>query len=211
MDFVSLPKDCGVNGVDDLLARWGPARVLELFEQPVHAASLHVVPPPQFHSGPEGMFRIITKGEQLTRTQLTNYQASVVAVVRLDDGVESKCEFEILAVIMGRSSRFTIMSSKFAGMEWAIEQLGPQAITFPNQREYARAAIQASSLAAEERSIYTHSGWRDVNGAWVFLHAGGAIGSDRRSSRYRGPPSRSTLTHYHLSVTLRRARRSYGR
>jgi len=28
--FVELPKDCGVNGVDDLLAIWGPHRVLEL-------------------------------------------------------------------------------------------------------------------------------------------------------------------------------------
>jgi hypothetical protein len=30
--FVNLPEDCGVNGVDDLLATWGPKRVLELFE-----------------------------------------------------------------------------------------------------------------------------------------------------------------------------------
>ena len=28
---VNLPDDCGVNGVDDLLSIWGPARVLELF------------------------------------------------------------------------------------------------------------------------------------------------------------------------------------
>ncbi|HXP87806.1 MAG TPA: DUF3854 domain-containing protein [Bryobacteraceae bacterium] len=29
--LVDLPEDCGVNGVDDLLAIWGPARILELF------------------------------------------------------------------------------------------------------------------------------------------------------------------------------------
>src|SRR5205085_6305040 len=33
--FVDLPADCGQNGVDDLLAAWGPARVLKLFEQAV--------------------------------------------------------------------------------------------------------------------------------------------------------------------------------
>lgn len=136
VDFVNLPKDCGVNGIDDLLAAWGPAKVLELFEQPVNAASLYIAPPPQFHSSPEGLFRVTTKGEQLTRTQLTNYRASVATIIRLDDGVESKCEFEIVAELMGRTSRFTIMSSKFAGMDWPIEQLGPLAITYPNLREY---------------------------------------------------------------------------
>src|SRR6185437_14534532 len=29
--LVNLPEDCQVNGIDDLLASWGPTRVLELF------------------------------------------------------------------------------------------------------------------------------------------------------------------------------------
>lgn len=33
--YIDLPSDEGVNGVDDLLALWGPAKVLELFEQKV--------------------------------------------------------------------------------------------------------------------------------------------------------------------------------
>lgn len=33
VEFITLPKDCGVNGIDDLLAAWGPSRVLELFHQ----------------------------------------------------------------------------------------------------------------------------------------------------------------------------------
>ena len=43
MKFVNLPEDCGVNGVDDLLAAWGPARVLELFEAAVSGAELRVI------------------------------------------------------------------------------------------------------------------------------------------------------------------------
>jgi hypothetical protein len=176
--FVNLPEDCGVNGIDDLLASWGPDQVLELFNNSVSGARLEVILPPQFQSRPEGMFRVIAKGEESTQVQLTNYKAAVITSVRLDDGVETKCEFEVEAELLGRNSRFTIPASEFACMDWAIERLGPAAITFPNQREYARAAIQFFSIAAEERSIYTHTGWRNADGQWLFLHAGGGIGRD---------------------------------
>jgi hypothetical protein len=61
-------------------------------------------------------------------------------------------------------------------MDWPIERLGAAAITYPNQRDYARTAIQALSMTAEERCIYTHTGWRHVDGSWLYLHASGAIG-----------------------------------
>ena len=112
-----------------------------------------------------------------TQVQLTNFQAAITANIRLDDGVETRCEFEIAAELIGRKLQFTIPASDFASMDWPIERLGAAAITFPNQREYARTAIQSFSMTAEERCIYTHTGWRNVNGAWIFLHAGGAINS----------------------------------
>ena len=77
VEFVNLPEDCGVNGVDDLLATWGPTRVLELFDNSVRGARIQVVLPPQFQSRPEGMFRVVNKGERLSQVQLTNYQASI--------------------------------------------------------------------------------------------------------------------------------------
>ena len=175
--FVNLPEDCGVNGVDDLLAAWGPARVLELFEQAVSGAHLQVVLPPQFQSKPAGMFRVISKGEQLNETQLSNYRATIKTNVILDNGVETQREFEIEAELMGRQFRFTIPASEFAGMDWAIKFMGSGAITYPNQREYARTAIQSFSLAADEQRIYTHTGWRKHDGQWLYMHSAGAIGA----------------------------------
>jgi hypothetical protein len=176
VDFVNLPEDCGVNGIDDLLAVWGPNKVLELFESTASGARLEVVLPPQFRSTPEGLFRVTTKGERMTQVQLTNYQAAITANIRLDDGVETSREFEVGAELLGRKFRFTIAAMEFAGMDWPIERMGSSAITFPNQRDYARTAIQALSIAAEERCIYTHTGWRKLDGQWAYLHAGGAIG-----------------------------------
>jgi len=176
--FVDLPEDCGVNGVDDLLAKWGAAKVLGLFDRAVSGARLQVVLPPQFQSRPEGMFRVTKKGELESQVQLTNYRAAVITNIQLDDGVETRREFEIESELLGRAYRFTIPASEFAGMDWPIERMGSAAITFPNQREYTRTAIQSFSMTAEERCIYTHTGWRKVDDRRLFLHAGGAIGAD---------------------------------
>jgi len=175
VDFVNLPEDCGVNGIDDLLAAWGPGKVLELFEGSSSATRLEVVLPPQFQSRPDGLFRVTTRGERLVQVQLTNFQSTITANIRLDDGVETKCEFELNAELMGRKFHFTIPASEFASMDWPIERMGATAITFPNQRDYARTAIQTLSIGAEERCVYAHTGWRKVDGRWIFLHAGGAI------------------------------------
>jgi hypothetical protein len=170
--FVNIPKDCGMNGIDDLLAVWGPTRVLELFEAAVTGTSLEIVQPPQFRSRPDGMFRVTVNGETLSQRQLSSYKASIVTNIRLDDGVETKSEFDIEAELMGCPYRFSISAAEFAGMDWPIKKMGPAAITYPNQREYARTAIQSFSLTAEERCIYTHSGWRKLNGRWCYLRAG---------------------------------------
>jgi hypothetical protein len=197
--LVNLPEDCGVNGVDDLLNAWGPARVLELIHQATDGGSLHVVPSPQFESRSTGMYRITQRGEQFQQQQLTNYQASIKANVVLDDGIETKREFEVEAELLGQRFQFTIPASEFARMDWPIERMGSAAITFPNQRDYARTAIQSHSMTAEERCIYTHTGWRKIGGRWVFLHAGGAIGEYGAvpgvNVRLAGP-----LGHYELRL-----------
>jgi len=144
------------------------------------------------------MFRVTAKGEQLSQVQLTNYRASITTNIRLDDGVETRREFEIESELLARTSRFTIPASEFARMDWPIERMGSSAITFPNQRDYARTAIQSFSMTAEERCIYTHTGWRNVDGRWLFLHAGGAICASGAVSdinvRLLGPMSRYEMS-----------------
>jgi hypothetical protein len=168
----NLPENCGVKGVDELLAAEGPQRVLELLANSVRGSRQEVVAPPQYKSTPEGMFR----STELSRTQLSNYQAAIRTSIILDDGVETKREFEIEAELIGRRYQFTIPAHNFARMDWPIEEMGPAAITFPNLKEYARTAIQSFSFVAEERRIYTHTGWRKIDGEWLYLHGGGAIG-----------------------------------
>ena len=64
-------------------------------------------------------------------------------------------------------------------MGWSVEQLGAKAIVYPGfgLKDHARAAVQLLSGDIPERSVLTHTGWRKCDDGWVFLHAGGAIGT----------------------------------
>lgn len=176
VQFVDLPVDCGVNGVDDLLAIWGPERVLELFDKPVSPAAAPLKS--QYESRPDGMYRFVQRGGTSGVTQLTTFQAEIVANIRMDDGAEQKREFELACELNGRQFKFTIPVSQFQAMDWPAEHMGSQAIIGPSQREHARTAIQVLSEKPEERVEYTHTGWRFTEGQWMFLHAGGAVGAD---------------------------------
>lgn len=178
VQFIDLPPDCGVNGVDDLLALWGPDRALKLFETPTPATGFRPAAAVEFQRKAEGMFRTCIKGGDLIETQVANFQAAVVTSICLDDGVEKKREFEIQAELAGRQHSFAVPAAQFSEMDWAIEQMGPFAMILPNQKHYALAAVQYFSASSEERSVYTHTGWRKDGEQWIFLHAGGAIGAD---------------------------------
>jgi hypothetical protein len=111
-------------------------------------------------------------------TRLTNFVARITSDVVEDDGVEVRRRFEVEARLNGWCRRFTIPAETFPSMGWATEHLGARAIVMPGMgiRDHARAAVQVLSEGIDERHVYAHSGWRQLESGWVYLHAGGAIG-----------------------------------
>ena len=63
-------------------------------------------------------------------------------------------------------------------MNWVYENLGAEAVIFPNQEKRTRVGIQLLSGAIPRRSVYTHTGFRLIDGKHVYMHAGGAFGAD---------------------------------
>jgi hypothetical protein len=111
--------------------------------------------------------------------QLTNFVAQITREVVEDDGVERRLLLEISAQHRGRTAEFRIPARELGPMEWPIEYLGASAGVFPGPgvRDNARFAIQTRSEAAERAVVYSHTGWRELDGGWGYLHAGGAIGA----------------------------------
>jgi hypothetical protein len=111
---------------------------------------------------------------------LTNFTARIVADIVEDDGAEERRSFEIEATLRQRTQRFRIPAAQFPGMTWATEHLGAAATCYPGigTKDHARFAIQLCSGDLPARRVYAHTGWRQADGASVFLHGGGAIGAD---------------------------------
>jgi hypothetical protein len=112
--------------------------------------------------------------------QLANFTAQIVTDIRLDDGQETQREFEIEASLSGEAAQtFTVPARSFASMNWPLEHLGASASVSAGfgAKDHMRAAVQVISGKSERRTIYTHSGWREVPGTGIcYLHAAGSVG-----------------------------------
>lgn len=129
---------------------------------------------------------------------LTNFNAKIVSEQIEDDGsLEETRIFEIEAEIEGQAKLIRVPSSKFGAMQWPTALLGAKAIVLPNKADQARAAIQMLSGSIRQMTVYTHTGWRQIDSDWSFLHLGGAITpkGSRTDVTVRLPES---LRYYHL-------------
>lgn len=131
--------------------------------------------PQLFSATPTGL--IYRKpGRMFDPERLTNFTAHIVSEQIEDDGgLEERRVFEIECELEGRKHTVRVPSSKFSAMQWATAEIGARAIVFPGKGEMARAAIQSLSRNIRQLTVYTHTGWREIDGAWSFLHSGGAI------------------------------------
>lgn len=111
---------------------------------------------------------------------LCNFTARITSGRREDDGAEIRYFFEITLRKGSRRVTVAVAAEKFPGMNWPLDALGPAAILAAGQgnKDHLRAAIQWLSGEVPERRIYKHIGWREINGRWCYLHAGGALGPD---------------------------------
>jgi hypothetical protein len=124
--------------------------------------------------------RFSTKDGEIVKP-LCNFTAAIVEEVVADDGVETKLRF----VVEGKTAdgrplpRADIDAAQFGTMNWTMAAWGNAAI--PNAgmgaKDHLRCALQTLSNPTRT-TVYTHTGWREIGGRQVYLHAGGALGSD---------------------------------
>ncbi|HZA24274.1 MAG TPA: DUF927 domain-containing protein, partial [Dehalococcoidia bacterium] len=127
---------------------------------------------------PKGLAWLKNTNSGVVATPLTNFTAQIVSEQLRDDGVEVQRTYEIAATLNDQTLHFSAPASHFSSMGWVSEHLGAQAIVFPGfgLKDHARAAIQFLSGQVATYQVFTHTGWRKVNGLWMFLHGDGAIG-----------------------------------
>lgn len=167
-------------GVDDLIGRGATADDIFAF------ASTELRPLPNDDRDEDGPYAEMPYGIVWRRptkdgpveTTLTNFTARIVSDVIEDDGAEERRAFGLSADFHGRASAFSLPAAQFGGMSWVMERLGAGAACFPGvgTKDHARFAIQSFSGDVPTRHIFAHTGWRQIDGGWAFLHGNGAIG-----------------------------------
>jgi len=151
-----------------------------------------------------------------TYEPLCNFDAQVTEEILLDDGAEATRAF----IIEGKLAEgkalppCRISASRFAGMSWVTEQWGLRAVVNAgnSKRDALREAIQRLSPETQTRRIFTHTGWREINGLWIYL-SGSTAGNDgydgyeidlgTELSRYRLPAvAENPIEAMRLSIKL---------
>lgn len=132
--------------------------------------------------------------------QLSTFAAIPRRVVTRDDGQTTQTGFEIEG--WDREGRGLgtewVTSKEFASMSWPVEHWGFRANIMPgntNKDKLRYVIAEVGSMSATRHTLYTHTGWRRLNGRDVYLHAGGAIGGEDVSVQLEG-----RLGSYDMSI-----------
>ncbi|HNS56293.1 MAG TPA: hypothetical protein PKO34_04485 [Smithellaceae bacterium] len=136
---------------------------------------------------------------------LCNFAARITEENLIDDGNDSQHLFTIDGKLYDKIPLppLEITAEKFSGLSW-ISKWGSKACLEPGQtvKDYVRHSIQKASTDTPVKTHYGHTGWREINNQWVYLHATGAIGCgpdmpevsvklSRELERYSLPPTLS--------------------
>ena len=117
---------------------------------------------------------------------LCNFVPIPLRQVLKDDGLEVERYIEVEAISPNEKKFGPTMVSmaSFESMKWVGTEWGAQAAmeAGPIVKDEVRHCIQsmATNGCIPEETVYAHLGWRKIEGSWVYLHAGGAIGSKVR-------------------------------
>ena len=115
--------------------------------------------------------------------RLCTFTALPKKIITRDDGTTVDKVFEIAGWTRGGRALPTVRvkASDFPSLGWVLQNGDFSANIMPGStvKDKLRYAItEAGEAVAERETVYTHTGWRQMDGGWAYLHQGGAIGGD---------------------------------
>jgi hypothetical protein len=112
---------------------------------------------------------------------LANWAGRIVEEIVLDDGAGRQVHFAIEGALADGIPlpRVEVTADEFPFMRWPVAKWGARAVVLAGMgtADHLRVALQLLSGDIPRRVVFGHTGWREIDGRWVFLHAGGALGA----------------------------------
>jgi hypothetical protein len=111
---------------------------------------------------------------------LATWAGRIVEEVIRDDGAERTVTLAVEGALQDGTPlpRVEVAGDDFGFMRWPVSSWGTRAVVMAgaSTADHLRVALQLLSGDVPRKTVYGHTGWRDVAGQSVYLHAGGAIG-----------------------------------
>lgn len=152
--------------------------------------------------GRHGFMRKTREASDIETPLTFNFAALIDQELILDDGLNTEVAFEISAKRQfgGELPKVTIPATQFHSMNWLAKHYGARAITVPDQAAQRRLATNIMVLSGEipMTTIYTHTGWRSLNGQWHYLSGSGAINTKGLDETVRVELGAGHIQHYVL-------------
>ncbi|MCE9564038.1 MAG: hypothetical protein K8U57_18500 [Planctomycetes bacterium] len=206
------------------VGEWATRVAAECFDLPVPARPTSGVTDvkeslPYVVSGNQICIESIDANSEVKRTALCNFTAVITSDITRDDGTEKTRTFGVQGCLHGTPLEpIQVSSADFDEMKWPAKEWGaePNVYAVKSVKDHLRSAIRFLSGRIPRRTIYTHTGWREIGGRWVYLTAGGAIGSTGVVPDVTVDFGDSSLKHYllpepsHIADQARYVRASLG-
>lgn len=124
---------------------------------------------------------IVVYGKESVK-RLSTFVALPTKIITKDDGVTVEKHFEIKGWTKNGHPlpSVTIKADDFSGMGWVLRSWDFAANVMPGNtvKEQLRYVMtEVGNQSASRETVYTHVGWRKIDGRWAYLHPGGAIGA----------------------------------
>ena len=103
---------------------------------------------------------------------LCNFVPWITAEITLDDGAETTTWIRLRGIHeSGRPlPEIEIPAAELAGFNWLAQRWGMDCILEVGKtvKDCVRHAIQTTAAGAEKKTVYTVTGWKNINGKWMY-------------------------------------------
>jgi hypothetical protein len=113
---------------------------------------------------------------------LATFTAEIAEQVTLDDGTEQTLTWLVRVTAKdGRTGEVRITPDQLGKpQQWTAKAVGVSALVMPGLAvaDHLRVAVHSGSRDPSQKIVYTHTGWRRIDGRQAYLTSSGALGSD---------------------------------
>ena len=122
------------------------------------------------------LYEIRTSSKGTQEKKLCNFAPWLVREITVDDGIKTTTHITLSGIHEdGRTlPEVEIPTEELASFNWLCNSWGIDCILEPgkNTKDHLRHAIQTTAHQAERTTVYTVTGWREINGEWLYLMPG---------------------------------------